>query len=193
MQLTLAKNWWSLVLRGLLGIILGVVTFVWPGITLTALVFLFAGYALLNGALSLAGALRAAEAGDRWGALLFEGIVGILAAFVTALWPAITALALLYVIAAWAIVTGIAEIAAAIRLRRHIRGEWLLGLAGAGTVLFGVLLAAMPVAGAFVIALWIGAYMLIFGVTLVALGLRLRHWSHGSHTGSAPIMPAPAH
>jgi uncharacterized membrane protein HdeD (DUF308 family) len=192
MQLTLAKNWWSLVLRGFLGIALGIVTFMWPRITLTALVFLFAGYALLNGALSLAGALRAAEAGDRWGALLFEGIVGILAAFLTALWPAITALVLVFVIAAWAIATGVAEIAAAIRLRRHIRGEWLMALAGIASVLFGVLLAAMPLAGALVIALWVGAYLLITGGTLVALGLRLRSWSHGSHSGSAP-MPAPAH
>jgi len=192
MQLTLAKNWWSLVLRGLLGVVLGIVTFMWPRITLTALVFLFAGYALLNGALSLAGALRAAEAGDRWGALLFEGIVGILAAFLTALWPAITALVLVFVIAAWAIIAGIAEIAAAIRLRRHIRGEWLLALTGIASVLFGVLLAAMPLAGALVIALWVGAYLLITGVTQVALGLRLRHWSHDSHAGSAS-MPLPAH
>src|SRR5258708_28046250 len=130
MQVTLAKNWWSLVLRGLVGILLGIVTFVGPGITLTALVFLFAGYALLNGALSVAGAWRAVEAGDRWGALLFEGVVAILAALLTVLWPAITALALVLVIAAWAIVTGIAEIAAAIRLRRHIQGEWILALAG---------------------------------------------------------------
>jgi uncharacterized membrane protein HdeD (DUF308 family) len=192
MRVILAKNWWSLVLRGLLGIALGIVTFLWPGITLTALVFLFAGYALLNGSLSLAGALRAAEAGDRWGALLFEGIIGILAAFLTALWPAITALALVFVIAAWAIATGVAEIAAAIRLRRHIHGEWLLALAGVVSIVFGVLLAAMPIAGALVIALWVGAYMLVFGVTLVALGVRLRSWSHGSHAGPAP-MPAPAH
>jgi uncharacterized membrane protein HdeD (DUF308 family) len=192
MRLTLAKNWWSLVLRGVVGILLGIVTFVWPGITLTALIFLFAGYALLNGGLSLAGALRAVEAGDRWGALLFEGIVAILAALLTVLWPAITALALVLVIAAWAIVTGIAEIAAAIRLRRHIQGEWILALAGVASVIFGVLLAAMPLAGALVIALWIGAYMLITGVMLVALGLRLRNWSHGTHAGASP-MPAPAH
>jgi uncharacterized membrane protein HdeD (DUF308 family) len=153
--------------------------------------FLFGGYALLDGALSLAGALRAAQAHERWGALLIEGLVGILAAFVTILWPAITALALVFVIASWAIITGIAEIAAAVRLRRHIHGEWLLAVAGVLSVLFGVFIAAMPVAGALVIALWVGAYMLVFGVTLVALGLRLRSWSRGAPAG-API-PAPAH
>jgi uncharacterized membrane protein HdeD (DUF308 family) len=191
MRPILARNWWSLVLRGVLAIILGIIAFIWPAITLTVLVFLFAGYALLDGALSLAGALRAAEAQERWGALLFEGIVGILAAFVTALWPAITALALVFVIAAWAIVTGIAEIAAAVRLRHHIHGEWMLALAGVASIVFGVLLAAMPLTGALVLALWVGAYLLVFGVMLVALGLRLRSWTRGSHAG-AP-MPAPAH
>jgi uncharacterized membrane protein HdeD (DUF308 family) len=193
MRLILAKNWWSLVLRGLVGIVLGVIAFTWPGITFTSLVFLFAGYALLTGALSLAGAMRAAEAGERWGALLFEGLAGILAAFLTALWPAITALVLVLMIGVWAIVAGIAEIAAAVRLRRHIQGEWLLAFAGVVSVLFGVMLASMPMTGALVIAWWVGAYMLVSGVTLVALGFRLRHWSHDSHSGATPIMPAPAH
>jgi uncharacterized membrane protein HdeD (DUF308 family) len=191
MRVTLAKNWWSLVLRGVVAVLLGVIAFAWPGITLTALVFLFAGYALVDGALSLAGAVRAVEARDRWGALLIEGLAGILAAVVTVIWPAITALALVYVIAAWAIITGVAEIVAAVRLRRYVRHEWLLGLAGLASVVFGVLMAAVPLAGALVIALWVGVYMLIFGGVMVALGFRLRSWTHGEHMG-AP-MPLPAH
>ena len=130
MRIVLARNWWSLVLRGVLGILVGILTFVWPGITLTALVFLFGAYALVDGVVSIAGAIRAAESHERWGALLIEGIVGILAAAFTVLWPPITALALVYVMAAWAIVTGIFEIVAAVRLRKHITGEWLLALSG---------------------------------------------------------------
>src|SRR5690349_9235332 len=130
MNFSLAKNWWSLVIRGFLGILVGILTFFWPGITLIALVFLFAGYALVDGVVSLVGAIRAIANRDRWGALLFEGIVGIGAAVITFLWPGITALSLVLVIAAWAIITGIAEIVAAVRLRRHISGEWLLLLAG---------------------------------------------------------------
>jgi uncharacterized membrane protein HdeD (DUF308 family) len=192
MPVTLARNWWSLVIRGIAAIIFGILTFVWPGITVTALVFLFAGYALVDGVVSLAGAVRAAEAHDRWGALLLEGIVGIAAAIATILWPGITALSLVFVIAAWAIITGVAEIAAAVRLRKHIHGEWLLALAGILSILFGVLVVAMPIAGALVIAIWIGAYALVFGVTLVALGFRLRSWLRGPHETGSP-MPLPAH
>ena len=191
MRIVLAKNWWSLVLRGAVAILLGVAAFVWPGITLAALVYFFAAYAVIDGVLSLAGAMRAAEVHERWGSLLLEGLAGIFAAFVTVVWPGITALALVYVIAAWALITGIAEIAAAVRLRHHIHGEWLLGLAGIASILFGVLIAAMPAAGALAIALWVGIYLMVFGVVLVSLGFRLRNWLHSGPSG-APL-PAPAH
>jgi uncharacterized membrane protein HdeD (DUF308 family) len=140
MRIALATNWWALVIRGLAGIAFGILTFAWPGITLIALVFLFAGYSLVDGVMNIVGAVRAIEKHDRWGILVLEGIVGIGAAAITVLWPGITALALVYVIAAWAVVTGCLEIAAAIRLRRVISGEWLLVLSGALSLVFGILL-----------------------------------------------------
>jgi len=190
MRIALATNWWALVIRGLAGIATGILTFVWPGITLVALVFLFAGYSLVDGVVSLIGAVRAAEAHERWGVLVLEGLVGIAAAIITAAWPGITALALVYVIAAWATVTGVLEIMAAIRLRNVISGEWLLVLSGVASVLFGFLLVIAPIAGAVVIALWVGAYALVFGVLLVALGLRLRAWGRQFAPGGAWAVPA---
>jgi uncharacterized membrane protein HdeD (DUF308 family) len=190
MLFVLARNWWSLVIRGIIGILLGIVAFAWPGVTLAALVLIFGAYALIDGIVNIVGAVRAVGAHERWGALLFEGVVGILAAVVTIFWPAITAFALVYIMAAWAIITGVAEIAAAIRLRRHISGEWLLGLAGVLSVIFGVIIAALPAIGALVLALWFGIYAFVFGVVLLSLGLRLRHWSPHIPGSSMPI---PAH
>ena len=192
MRFALARNWWSLVIRGLLGVIIGLISFMWPGITLTALVFLFAGYALVDGVVNLAGAVHAVAARERWGALLFEGIVGIAAAVVTVLWPAITTITLAFVVAAWAIITGIAEIVAAVRLRKHVSGEWLLALGGIASLVFGVFVALTPIAGALVIALWFGAYALVFGLLLIALGFRLRTWDRTQFMGGGHI-PAPAH
>jgi uncharacterized membrane protein HdeD (DUF308 family) len=187
MNFALARNWWSLVIRGILGILLGIVSFAWPAITLHGLVLLFGFYALIDGVVNITGAVRAVAARERWGALLFEGIIGILAAIAAIAWPAITALALVYIIAAWAIIHGIAEVAAAARLRKWVRGEWLLGLAGVLSILFGVLIAAAPLVGAVVIAVWFGAYALVFGVMLLALGFRLRHLSHGVPGSSIPL------
>ena len=89
--------------------------------------------------------------------------------------PAATVLELVMLIAAWSLITGVAEIVAAIRLRKLIRNEWLLGLSGVLSIALGVLFFLMPMTGALVIAIWIGAYALVFGALLVGLGFRLRN------------------
>jgi uncharacterized membrane protein HdeD (DUF308 family) len=190
MNVALARNWWSLVIRGIAAILLGVVTFAWPGITLAALVLLYGAYALVDGVMAIIGAVRAVQAHERWGALLIEGIAGIVAAAVTIMWPGITALALVIVIASWAIVTGVFELVAAVRLRKHVTGEWLLALSGIASIVFGVLIIIAPLAGALVIALWVGAYTLVFGVLMVALGFRLRSWGRTPHAGPSVAIPA---
>lgn len=179
MNVILAENWWTLVIRGVIGIIIGILTFFWPAITLQAIVLLFGAYALLDGVFSLVGAWHASKAHERWGVLILEGIAGIAAAALTILWPAITALALVFVIAGWSIATGVLEIVAAIKLRRYIEGEWLLALGGIASIAFGVLVTIAPLAGALVIALWVGAYALVSGVLLISLGFRLRSWAKG--------------
>jgi uncharacterized membrane protein HdeD (DUF308 family) len=187
MRIVLARNWWSLVIRGVAAILVGIITFALPGITLAGLVILFGAYALLDGIFSIAGMVKAARSHERWGSLLLEGVAGIVAALVTIVWPAITALSLLYVIAAWAFVTGVLEIAAAIRLRRHISGEWMLALGGLLSVIFGALIVIFPLAGALAITFWVGAYCLIFGVVLMALGFRLRSWRREALPGPSMV------
>lgn len=174
----LARNWWVLVLRGVIGVLFGLAAFFWPGITLLALVLLWGAYALLDGIFALVAAVKKTDRQTPTWALVLEGIAGILAAVLAVVWPGITALVLVYLIAAWAIVTGILEIVAAIRLRREIPGEWLLGLSGVLSLLFGLYVAVFPGAGALAIVWIIGAYAIVFGILLIALGFRLRGFLH---------------
>ena len=171
---TLSRNWWLVVLRGVLGIAFGIITFVAPAISLAALVLLFGAYAFADGVLGIASAVRRRVTTERWWILLLEGLVGIGASLVTLLLPGITALVLLYIIAGWAVATGILELVAAVRLRKEIKHEWLLALSGIASVAFGVLMALFPGAGALALVIWIGAYAFVFGALLVGLGFRLR-------------------
>lgn len=192
MREAIARNWWALILRGLLGIAVGVLTFLWPGITLASLIILFGIYAFIDGVLAVIAAIRALERHDRWGALLVEGLFGILAGVVTFAWPAVTTVVLIFIIGAWAILTGVFEVAAAVKLRRHVAGEWLLALTGIASVIFGAILLFAPVVGALVIAIWVGAYAFIFGGIMIALGLRLHSWQHTHHVGG-PTLTVPVH
>jgi len=177
MLIVLARNWWTLVLRGVLAILFGVMAFAWPGLTLGALVLLFGAFAFVDGVFAIAAALTGRTGGMHWWALLVQGLIGIGVGIATAVWPGITALTLLFVIAAWAIATGIFEIVAAIRLRREIQGEWLLVLDGVLSILLGIGLAVFPGAGALAVVWYIGAVAIVSGVLLIALGLKLRSWA----------------
>src|SRR5918998_4046388 len=172
----LSRNWWALALRGLAAIIFGILAFVWPGITLWALILLFGAYMLVDGVFAIVAAVRVAGEAARWWLLLVEGILGVLAGIIAFVWPGLTALALLYFVAAWATVTGIFEIVGAIRLRREIEGEWALILSGALSVLFGVLLVVLgPGVGLLSLVWLIGVYAVAFGVLLLILAFRVRN------------------
>ena len=171
---SLARDWWLLVLRGVAGVLFGLGTIFWPGISLLVLVLLFGAYALVDGVFSMLAAVQAAQHRTRWWPSALEGVAGIAAGILTLAWPQITALVLLYLIAGWALITGILEIVAAIRLRKEIENEWLLALAGVASVLFGIGTAIFPGAGALAITWLIGAYAFVVGILFIALGLKLR-------------------
>jgi uncharacterized membrane protein HdeD (DUF308 family) len=174
-MLELSRTWWMLAVRGVAAVIFGLLALVWPQITLLALVLVFGAYALVDGVFSLVAAARGRElAGGSRGWLILEGLLGIAAGIVAIVWPDITALALLWVIAAWAVVTGVLEIVAAIRLRRALDNEWLLIVAGALSVVFGLILIIWPGSGAIGLVWLIGIYAIAFGIVLLGLALRLR-------------------
>jgi uncharacterized membrane protein HdeD (DUF308 family) len=192
MEETLTRNWWVFLLRGIMGIVFGLITFFQPGISLAALVLLFGAYAFADGIFAILSAMRRRPGSEPWWLLLLEGVAGIAAGVMTLLWPGVTAIVLLYLIAAWAVVTGVFEIAAAIRLRKVITDEWLLVLSGVASIGLGVLLMLLPGPGALVLVLWIGAGAFVSGVMFVVLSLRLRSWgrTHPSHGQHAAPMPA---
>jgi uncharacterized membrane protein HdeD (DUF308 family) len=191
MALSLARNWWALALRGAAAIVFGFIALFWPPAAIAALVAVFGAYAVVDGIFNLVHAVQAGRAGERWGWLLFEGIVSLLVGIVTFFSPGVTVVVLLLWIAAWSLVTGVAEIVTAIRLRKAIRGEWLLALSGIVSIAFGALLFISPLLGAIAIAIWVGAYALVFGALLVGLSLRLKSWASHQQRTQIPAGPMP--
>ena len=179
-------NWWALLLRGIFAVIFGLIAFAWPGVTFLSIVFVFGFYALMDGIFAIVVGLRAPAGTGSWWMMLLLGIVGIIVGILAFVWPGATAFALLMLMAAWALVTGIFEIIAAIQLRKVIQGEWLMVLGGLASVVFGMLLFLKPAAGALAVIWIIGAYALVYGVILIALGFRVRSHEHHHHHGAEP-------
>lgn len=169
----LIRNWWALALRGVAAVLFGLGAFLLPGITLAVLIALFGAYALIDGVLAIVAGVRAAQHHERYAALFWRGLAGIVAGLVAFFAPVITAVVLTLLVGIWAVITGVLEILAAVRLHRA-HGEWLLGLNGALSVLFGLLLFALPAMGVLTLIWLIGGYAIFFGVLMLALAFRLR-------------------
>jgi uncharacterized membrane protein HdeD (DUF308 family) len=185
-----SRNWGWTVVRGVVAIVFGLLALFRPGITWIVLMSFFAAYALVDGIAAVVAALsRRAPIERPWGLLLVEGILGIALAVLWVLWPGRLSLAFLYVLGTWGIVTGILEIGTAIRLRRLIRHEWLLVLAGLFSIAFGVIVWMRPLAGALALVWWIGSYAIVFGGLLIGLGFRMRRLEVGRPGGELPVGP----
>jgi uncharacterized membrane protein HdeD (DUF308 family) len=163
--------------RGLAAIVFGVLTLVWPKITLAVLVLMFGIFAVISGVTAIVAAVRT-RGEPHWGALLFEGILGVLAGAVALVWPGITALAFLFLIATWAVLTGILELVAPLAFPMSFGRGLLSVISGILSIVFGTLIAAQPAAGLLTVTWLIGIYAIIFGVMQVVVYFEARSVAH---------------
>ena len=165
-----ARYWWALVLRGVLAIAFALFCFLKPEVTLPVLVLFVGAWFLVDGVFTFIHGFRAEK---KWPHFLY-GALGVAAGLVTFFNPALTTLSLLYLIAFWFVFKGVLEISLAIRLRKEINREWLLGLAGVVSILFGALIILNPGSGALAVLWLIGIYALLFGILLTLFGFKVR-------------------
>jgi uncharacterized membrane protein HdeD (DUF308 family) len=159
--------WWLLGIRGLAAVLFGLAAILWPGVTLFVLVIFFGAYALVDGVMAVMVSFQERKYFRKWWVLLVGGLIGVAIGVMTFLWPAITALVLLYLIASWAMVTGFFELAVAFSGWLPAAFRWTLALAGVLSLLFGLFLAFRPGAGLLSLIWLIGIYALVCGVLLL--------------------------
>ncbi|MBU1118808.1 HdeD family acid-resistance protein [Patescibacteria group bacterium] len=169
----LAQYSWVMWLRGLVAIIFGVIALFWPDVTVIVLLYVFAFYVLIDGLLSLLASIGAAKKHERWWIFIINGLISIAAGFIALFWPTITLLLLVYLIAAWALISGIFEIIAAVSIEFTKGSKWFLGIAGALSIILGILVFSFPLSGLFAIVWLIGIFALMYGVVLVGFGAKI--------------------
>jgi uncharacterized membrane protein HdeD (DUF308 family) len=174
MEAVLSATWWVLLLRGLVAILFGILAWTRPGITLATLVMFWGAYVFVDGILGVGTAIAGGKAQEHRWLLALWGLLGVWVGVTTFRTPGITAVVLLFFMAIWAIATGVLQIAAAIRLRKEIEGEWLLGLGGLTSVVFGGFLMSQPAAGALALVRVVAAYAVVYGVLFAILAFKAR-------------------
>ena len=169
----LARNWWAFVFRGVAAILFGLLALALPAAAMLSLVLVFAAYAVVDGIFAITAAVRAAKTHERWGLLVLEGVVDILAAVTVVAWPGLSVLFFVTLVAVWALLTGGFLLAAGFKVDAE-HGRWWMILGATLSILFGALLLVSPLVGAVVLTWWIGAYALLFGIAMLVLAFRLK-------------------
>jgi uncharacterized membrane protein HdeD (DUF308 family) len=170
---SLARNWWAVLLRGVVTLLFGLAAVFLPGVTIASLVLVFAVYMLADGVLTIFAAVRAASRHERWGLLILEGLADLAAGVVALTLPTAALFAFVVLAAAWAVISGVLMLITGIRFKREHGRAWLI-IGGIASVIWGGLLAVFPAAGLVVMTWWLGAYALLFGASLIALSFTLR-------------------
>jgi uncharacterized membrane protein HdeD (DUF308 family) len=181
----LGRTWWMLVVRGVAGLLFGLLALALPGLTLQLLIAMFAAYVLIGGIAAVVAGIRHRSSQTDWWVPFLLGLCSIGAGMIAILAPGMTALVLIAVMGANSIVTGAIDLIAAVGLSKRTRkvgrrgdNEWLLFVIGLLSVLFGIVVLVYPDAGALALIWMIGGYVVLTGALLIALGISARGWQH---------------
>lgn len=188
LEAMMERSWWVIGVRGIIAIIFGLCAFFFTGPTILSLVLLFAAFSLVDGVFAFIGAARAIRHHQHWAFLALQGVISIFAGVVALTWPGLTVVAFVLVLAAWAVVSGASMIGLAIGVPSSRR--WWMILSGALSLLFGLALVIAPIVGAVVLTWWLGAFTLVFGISLIVLAFNLHSPHHGTTAGTGTAAPA---
>ena len=180
------RTWWSLLIRGLVAVLFGILAITWPDRILEFIVTLLGIFVLVVGIFATVGALMHRAASKRWMLVLIPGLIGIIIGIITIVWPAVFTVIIFYLIAIWALVHGIMEIHNALKLRKDVQGEWMPILVGVVSVIFGLVLLVKPLTAGAVVTWVVGLCVLVLGVLWLILAFRARGWQQTTPSEKPP-------
>lgn len=184
----MARGWWLFMLRGVVGVLFGLMVWMLPGLGLVAILSFLAAWLAVDGVSSLVQAARGApdltgrHRSRTW--LAIDGVLSLVLAAAVLVLPGLSAITLVLMVAAWAIAVGTLRIVLGIRA-----GDWMLGLLGGLSVAFGIWLAVAPGPGLLALIWLVGLQAVMTGFLFLAFGWRLRRVAHDPH-GEAPAAAA---
>jgi len=160
-----AGPWWSILTKGIIAIVFGVIAVIWPGITLLTLVIIFGAFFLIDGIFTIIISTKHHKIQKQWKWSLAAGIAGLVLGIIVLSMPIVTEIVLIYVVAAWAIIMGVLGTINAARMRKQVNMGWPLtsGIIG---IAFGTVILITPFLAALVGTEVIGFFAIFWGISL---------------------------
>lgn len=185
--------WWLVLLRGIVAVIFGIIALLAPVTALYAVVFVFAAYAIVDGIVGIAHAIRVRDRDRRWGWLLASGIIAVIAGVVAFVFPGVAGVVyatfVLAIIAIYAIISGISGFPAAASMTdggRKALGYIVSALSIVLGVVLGIVLLVDPVIAVFNLIWVVGIWAIVIGIALIVAGVSARARSARSGSAAAP-------
>lgn len=171
-QKVFTGDWSSLVWRGIIAILIGLMILVWPAISVVAFLRMIGLIGIIGGIMVIIQAIRTKGG---W-PLILEGIMSILIGILVISMPGMSALVITLLIGFWMLFIGIFQIINVIQFYRMLPnpGKWLIILNGIVSILFGIIVVSRPLLGVLLIVSYVGVYALLFGVISLFSGLYIQ-------------------
>ena len=182
------RSWWSLMIRGIVAVIFGILALTAPTKTLDFLVMLFGIFVLVVGLVATIGAIMHRKESENWWLILIPGLAGIVIGIISIAMPEVTTTIVIYLIAIWALISGLGQIYSAMKIRKDVEGEWMPILIGVISVVLGIILFVMPREVAGTVMWLVGLFVLVLGILWLIMGFRVRSWI-GGPGGGTPVPP----
>jgi uncharacterized membrane protein HdeD (DUF308 family) len=112
----------AFIFQGVVGVVAGLLSFLMPGLTAIALLYVIAGWAVASGLLAIIAAVRLRKRIKGEWALALSGVLAIVFGLSVALFPGAGALALALWIGAFSIAWGVLLIAVGVKVRKAAHG-----------------------------------------------------------------------
>ena len=172
-QALVKRAWWAFVVGGVAMVLFGLLAFANPGVALFVLATFFAASILVDGVSNIVGSLQNREK-DGWWILLLMGLLGATVGAYALFNPPLSIMAFILLVAFEAMALGLFLVMLGYKVRKATSREWMLYLAGALSILFGVLVIVNPMTGSRTIVYMIASWSLVIGALKVAFGFKVR-------------------
>jgi uncharacterized membrane protein HdeD (DUF308 family) len=171
----MADHWWLVLVKGIIGVLLGLAFLAWPGKSAVVITLLLGVYVMIDSVFTAVLGLLSVKKDNHWWVLTLLGVVGFLVGLAILTWPQITLALVIFLIALWAFVVGALMLTIAVKLHREGFGSWFFAAIGVLALIVGLWLVADPTRSVTFLVMIAGFFVFMSGVFTTAYAFELHH------------------